>query len=779
MSPTVSVILPCYNRRNSITASVNSVLTQSFADFELIVVDDGSREDIKSVLDVIADPRLRYIRRERNGGAAAARNTGIAAATGSFIAFQDSDDLWLPYKLERQLELFADLSEDFGVVTSHRILYGRDADFAFGSEKVCVAPSLQQPPKGGDQVGAMLDANRLSLPCALFRRTVLPHADWFDPCARANEDWEFAVRISQRTRIYEDDRPVMLSFISADSISGSRRKQALGTLRILRANRAVLRNYPRQRAAILLDISRSLAATGKPRWARRFLLQSLSIHPSAAILVAQSLLRRAGRSWQRPTREGGDSPLAEALLFAQRHSHIVPSPLRRLGRLLVRRASPAAIPLAGWTTQLIGTQKLAAPPQAASRPKLRRGKPAAVHGGPPLRCLIVTGVLDVGGTDEVAAFLARRLPEYGILTMVAHTGSSVAGDAAAGGRLPRQLQQEGIRVDDIGPADADRLLNEWQPDVISAHCPPRWWLEAASRAGVPFVETLHGMHDLYDIDWADEELRSSAKAQLIAVSDLVRQQYLKGNSGFDPARIVTVPNSVDPNRVGQIDRQQARDWLGLGDEFVFVSLARFALQKNAYALLDAFGEVAERHPDAHLLLAGRSDNPAYMAQIDRLRARLACRERVHLRDHAPWPGPLLAAADAFVMNSYFEGWSLATMEALCSGLPVISTDVGGAREQIGEDGTRGAVVPNPLGDPLAVNWRTIGDTLYTPQVNRAALVAAMSAMIEQRTAWAGARAQLRSESLARFHPDHALQGHAKVLRSSAARALRVTLPVAS
>lgn len=777
MSPAVSVILPSYNRRDSIAASINSVLVQSFADLELIVVDDGSHDDIKSVLDAIADPRIRYIRRERNGGAAAARNTGIAAATGTFLAFQDSDDLWLPYKLERQLELFAGLSDEFGVVTSHRIIYGRDAAFSFGAEKVCVAPSLQQHPKGADQLAAMLDANRLSLPCALFRRTILPNSDWFDICARANEDWEFAVRISQKTRIYEDDRPVMLSFISADSISGSRRKQALGTLRILRANRAVLPYYPRQRAAILLDIARALSATGKPRWARLFLLQSLSTHPSATLLAGQSLMRRAGRALQRPGHHNHQSPLMLALLYAQRHSRILPPWLRDIGRRLAGRAAQPATTLAGWTTQLVGSTPLGPPPEAASRPKLH-GKPGTFHANPSLRCLIVAGVLDTGGTDEVAAFLARRLPEYGFATVVAHTGSRIQGDTATGGRLPRLLKEEGIRVEDVGPAEAEQLLADWQPDVISAHCPPPWWLELASKAGVPFVETLHGMHDLYGNDWADEALRSSTKAHVIAVSELVRQQYLHGNPGFDPARITTVPNSVDPDRIAQVDRQRARDWLGLGDEFIFVSLSRYALQKNAYALLDAFGEVAERHSDVHLLLAGRADKPAYLAQIGQLRARLACRDRVHLRDHTPWLGPVLAAADAFVMNSYSEGWPLASMEALCSGLPVISTDVGGAREQVGEDGARGILIPNPLGDPLAVNWRNIGKTLYAPQANRAALVAAMSAMVEQRAAWASAREKLRLESLARFHPDHALQGHAKVLRS-AAHVLRTTLPVAS
>src|SRR5690606_33255454 len=126
-----------------------------------------------------------------------------------------------------------------------------------------------------------------SLPCALFRRDVVRGSDWFDPCAKANEDWEFAVRISQLTRIHEDHQPAMLSFFSDDGISRNRRKQSLGTVRILRKNRGVIDRYPRQKAAILFDIGRSLSATGKPRRARRFLLESLMTHPSAWGLLGQ------------------------------------------------------------------------------------------------------------------------------------------------------------------------------------------------------------------------------------------------------------------------------------------------------------------------------------------------------------------------------------------------------------------------------------------------------------------------------------------------------------
>ena len=476
--------------------------------------------------------------------------------------------------------------------------------------------------------------------------------------------------------------------------------------------------------------------------------------------------------------QGSASLVTRLALFAQRHSNVAPPALRKLGRSLLGRSVPSTPTATGWTTQLVGPNALPEAPRAISAAPRPSRLPIAANSGRPLRCLVVTEVLDVGGADEVAAFLARRLPEHGIETMVAHTGDTIGGAGAQGGRLPRLLKQEGIRVEDVDETSAERLLRDFQPDVISAHCPPVWWPDVAARAGVPFVETLHGMHDLYGTEWAEEARRARRKARLIAVSELVRQQYLQGNPGFDPERIVTVPNSVDPARVPLIDRQEARKWLGLSDEFLFVSLARHALVKNGYALVDAFGEVAARHKNAHLLIAGRPDNPVHMTQLGQLRSRLDCRDRVHLRDHSPSPGALLAAADAFVMDSYSEGWSLATMEALCAGIPVVSSDVGGAREQIGEDGKRGMVVPNPLGDPLAVDWRVIGNSLYTAQGNRAALVAAMSTVVENRNEWAGRRDALRAESLARFHPDHALEGHARELRACAVQAHQLQPAVA-
>ena len=115
--PTVSVIVPTYNRAHLIARALESVCSQTFTDWECLVVDDASTDNTDEVVRSFGDPRVQYLRHETNRRGGAARNTGIAAARGEFLAFLDSDDEWVPAKLERQLEVFATTSlEKLGMV---------------------------------------------------------------------------------------------------------------------------------------------------------------------------------------------------------------------------------------------------------------------------------------------------------------------------------------------------------------------------------------------------------------------------------------------------------------------------------------------------------------------------------------------------------------------------------------------------------------------------------------------------------------------------------------
>lgn len=304
MPQKVSVILPVYNRSASLEEACRSVLNQSYRDLELIVVDDASTEDLKPIIEAIDDPRLRYIRHEKNGGAGVARNTGLAAAKHDLIAFQDSDDLWLPGKLARQVALLNDQPAEVGVVSGAKIAYGADGDGGYGPGLVTYAPAPERRLRLEDnQLTRTLLENRLSVQTALFRRNCYSGEVWFDTIARANEDWDFAVRLLQETKIYEDIEPVLLAYSSPDGVSGSLTRQITGHIRVLKKNRHLSAQYPKVYARSQYTLGRLLSKTGRRRTGRKFMLQGIRDCPEVLWYLVQRSVYLARRKvtslWRR------------------------------------------------------------------------------------------------------------------------------------------------------------------------------------------------------------------------------------------------------------------------------------------------------------------------------------------------------------------------------------------------------------------------------------------------------------------------------------------------
>jgi glycosyltransferase involved in cell wall biosynthesis len=133
--PLVTVIIPTYNREQYISEAIDSVLAQTYSNIELIIVDDGSTDNTIERLQTYG-PKLRYIQQE-NGGIGAARNAGIAQATGEFLAFLDSDDCWTPDKLTLQIAAF-DQDPDLDIAFGHvRQFYSPETDQQFRQRILC------------------------------------------------------------------------------------------------------------------------------------------------------------------------------------------------------------------------------------------------------------------------------------------------------------------------------------------------------------------------------------------------------------------------------------------------------------------------------------------------------------------------------------------------------------------------------------------------------------------------------------------------------------------
>ncbi len=352
--------------------------------------------------------------------------------------------------------------------------------------------------------------------------------------------------------------------------------------------------------------------------------------------------------------------------FLQRSFAWLPPPIRALGRGIVHTSSAVASdPVEGWCGPLIDRrphQKWTDWPTGlplfdSPRQQNQTGDP----GYAPLRCILATESIDVGGMDEVVAFLARRLPELGIDVSVVHAPINPAQKL---GRLGEQLRVEGVHVVDLKGSELKRWMVEFRADVMSVHGAPDSVIQMAADLSVPAVETLHGMHTLFDMHPDAVAARSQLVAGIVAVSELVRAQYLHLDGSISAERVLTIPNGVDTQRLARVSRAKMRDLLGLEDEFLFVSLSRHCLQKNTYGIAAAFDDVSRRLSNVHLVIAGRADDRQYASQVSALKDRMRWGDRLHLRDHADSPSALLAAADGFVLDSFFEGWALASMEAL-------------------------------------------------------------------------------------------------------------------
>ncbi len=189
--PTISVIIPAYNRAQTLPRAIRSVFEQSFHDWEIIIVDDASSDETEQVVREWVGPRISYLRHAHNRGPSPARNTGIQAARGTFVAFLDSDDEWLPEKLANDIAVFRSHGDDLGLV------YGGEFFLDAHGGQVKLVPAI------GGRVYDQLLARDFIGSCSrvTVRRSALETVGGFDEGLVNEEDWDLWVRIAKAFEI--------------------------------------------------------------------------------------------------------------------------------------------------------------------------------------------------------------------------------------------------------------------------------------------------------------------------------------------------------------------------------------------------------------------------------------------------------------------------------------------------------------------------------------------------------------------------------------------------
>ena len=196
----ISVIIPTYNRRNTLSRAVESVLNQIYKPIEIIVVDDGSTDGTKEMFSEMY-PLVRYIY-QANSGVSSARNTGINSASGDWIALLDSDDEWLPDKLDRQVKLLQDNAEIHFCHTNE--IWIRN--------NVRINQKKKHQKYGGNIFNKCLDICRISPSSSLFHTSVIKDVGLFDESLDVCEDYDLWLRITAKYPILFLDQPLIKKF---------------------------------------------------------------------------------------------------------------------------------------------------------------------------------------------------------------------------------------------------------------------------------------------------------------------------------------------------------------------------------------------------------------------------------------------------------------------------------------------------------------------------------------------------------------------------------------
>lgn len=234
----VSVVIPTYNRAHLIRRAVASALAQTHGELEILVVDDGSQDETAAIVAAIGDPRVHFIQRERNGGASACRNTGIARATGDFVAFLDSDDEWLPTLVEHQLAVLANRGPAYGIVYGGRIEVdgpGKETSSAVGKDL----------PGGLAAIEDLFIAARITPSNLIVRRSVFERVGVLDDDLASGEFYGLLIRALERQiGMAFDPAPLVRRFAQPDG-NGTSPERDIRSLDLVRDRFAAI--YARSR----------------------------------------------------------------------------------------------------------------------------------------------------------------------------------------------------------------------------------------------------------------------------------------------------------------------------------------------------------------------------------------------------------------------------------------------------------------------------------------------------------------------------------------------------
>lgn len=272
--PRVSVIIPTYNRAEFVQSAVTSVLNQTFVDFEVIVVDNGSTDDTKSVVECLSDERVKYYRLEKNNGVSPARNFGIKNSSAKFVAFLDDDDEWLPEKLAAQVDLIERSPSVVGCVYTGYLTVAR------ATNKIV---NQVTPSKKGDLSRELCMRNCVgTASTVLLKRECMEKVGMFDESIYFGEEYDLWLRMSQEWHFEYIKEPLVVYYLHQTNASSNYDVVIRDLERRLEKQAQLYGSNRKAFSYRYLELGQLYCYTGKTKEGRQALITAIGLYPFKA-----------------------------------------------------------------------------------------------------------------------------------------------------------------------------------------------------------------------------------------------------------------------------------------------------------------------------------------------------------------------------------------------------------------------------------------------------------------------------------------------------------------
>lgn len=370
---------------------------------------------------------------------------------------------------------------------------------------------------------------------------------------------------------------------------------------------------------------------------------------------------------------------------------------------------------------------------------------------------IVVNSLDRGGLEQVVGLLAQEFHKKNIPIKVLCLDD--------GGLMAERLKQVGIEVLVFhGKGYAFKTyIRKNPPFLVNTHYVKRH-IKFLHKEGIPIVEVVHNMY-VYYCDHVAEIERKNEKyyTKLIAVSEIVKETYCNRIKQSD--KIAVIGNAAILREEPQKTREEVRAFLGISQEaYVILNVGSIDPRKNQVGIITAFDIVAKLvEVPVYLVLAGNVQDKVYNNKVLDLISRCEHKTNIICLPYYERVRELYQMADVFVLDSYYEGWSISATEALYDGLPIIHSMCGSAVE-LTNGGKYGMIVPNPAGNLTDINTTKIAQVIERGEYrNTKEVVMAIRIMLENRVYWEHERINIAKESQVIFSVEKMVDKYFKML----------------